>query len=99
MEINNLNILPVLKKNHQLRTNDIYCLVRHPMYGSLLLLCFSLMLNNVNIFSLFVFMGLAINLFLKATYEEGKLLAKFSEYEDYQKKTSMFFPLKFFFKK
>jgi protein-S-isoprenylcysteine O-methyltransferase Ste14 len=95
MKVSNLNIMPDLKNNHKLRTEDIYCFVRHPMYSSVLLLCFALLLNNINILSTVVFIVLAVDLFLKALYEEGKLLAQFSEYEAYQKKTSMFFPFKF----
>ena len=94
MKVSNLNVLPDLKKGHQLRTQDIYCFVRHPMYSSVLLLCFALLLNHINVFSIFIFTVLALDLFFKARYEESKLLATFSEYATYQKHTSMFFPLK-----
>ena len=92
MKIANLNILPDLKTNHQLRIEDIYRFIRHPMYSSVILLCFALFLNHINFLSIIVFTILVFDLYFKARYEEEKLLEEFSEYKEYKKQTSMFFP-------
>jgi len=95
MKVSNLNVLPDLKKNAQLRTNSIYSLVRHPMYTSVLLLCLALVINNTTIFTITIYILLFINLILKARYEEKVLLEQFKQYKQYKEKTSMFFPLKY----
>ncbi|ALE51883.1 hypothetical protein SP60_00580 [Candidatus Thioglobus autotrophicus] len=92
MKVSNLNIMPTLKKSHQLRTNGIYQFIRHPMYTSVLLLCLALMLSNVHYISQVVMLILLIDLILKSRFEEKLLIERFENYPAYQQKTGRFIP-------
>ena len=92
MKISNLNVMPTLKKSHQLRTNGIYQFIRHPMYTSVLLLCLALMLSNVHYISQVVMLTLLIDLILKSSFEEKLLIKRFENYLEYQQKTGRFIP-------
>ena len=92
MKLDNLNILPSLTKNHELRTSGIYRFIRHPMYSSVLLLSFALMLSNANTIAQIVMLILFIDLILKSNLEEQLLLDRFNNYHSYQKTTGRFLP-------
>ena len=92
MKMNNLNVVPTLKKMHQLRTNGIYHFVRHPMYTSVLLLCLALMLTNTHYISQGVMLVLLVNLILKSRFEEKLLKKRFDNYQAYKEKTGRFIP-------
>ena len=92
MKMNNLNVVPTLKKMHQLRTNGIYQFVRHPMYTSVLLLCLALMLTNTHYISQGVMLVLLVNLILKSRLEEKLLTKRFDNYQAYKEKTGRFIP-------
>ena len=92
MKISNLNIMPTLKKSHQLRINGIYQFIRHPMYTSVLLLCLALMLSNTHYISQIVMLILLIDLILKSRFEEKLLTQHFENYSEYQQKTGRFIP-------
>jgi protein-S-isoprenylcysteine O-methyltransferase Ste14 len=92
MKVSNLNIMPTLKKSHQLRTNGIYQFIRHPMYTSVLLLCLALMLSNVHYISQTVMLILFVDLILKSRFEEKLLIERFENYPAYQQKTGRFIP-------
>ncbi len=94
MKFNNLNIIPELKDNHQLRTHGIYKFIRHPMYTSVLLSCLALVLSNPHWIAQFVMTVLLINLILKSNFEEKLLLKRFKDYSKYRQKTGRFFPFK-----
>ena len=92
MKFDNLNILPNLIKNHKLRTTGIYRFIRHPMYSSVLLLSFALLLSNAHIYAQIVMGILLINLILKSNVEEKLLLDRFDNYQAYRRTTGRFFP-------
>ena len=92
MRINNLNVYPELKEKHELRTQGIYKYIRHPMYTSVLLLSFALMLSNANIYAQIVMVILLIDLILKSNVEEKLLLDRFNTYQQYRKTTGRFLP-------
>ncbi len=92
MKLSNLNILPSLKNNHQLVTTGIYGYIRHPMYTSVILLCFGLLLTNLSIVNQLVMLILVIDLILKSSHEEKLLLTRFANYQDYKNKTARFLP-------
>ena len=92
MKISNLNIAPTLKQAHRLRTNGIYKFIRHPMYTSVLLLCFALMLSNSHFLSQSVMLILLVDLILKSNLEEKLLTQRFKKYPEYQQKTGRFIP-------
>lgn len=92
MKPKNLNITPSLRAEHQLVTNGIYDIIRHPMYLSVLLLCFALMLSNSHIGSQLVMFILWVNLILKSRLEETLLNERFSDYQAYKNRTGRFLP-------
>ena len=94
MKFNNLNIIPTLKDNHQLRTHGIYKFIRHPMYTSVLLSCLALVLSNPHWIAQLVMAVLLINLILKSNFEEKLLLKRFKSYSKYRQKTGRFLPFK-----
>ena len=94
MKFNNLNIIPTLKDNHQLRTHGIYKYIRHPMYTSVLLSCLALVLSNPHWIAQLVMTALLINLILKSNFEEKLLLKRFKSYSKYRQKTGRFLPFK-----
>lgn len=96
MKIGNLNVAPALKENHQLVTSGIYRWVRHPMYTSVLMFCFGLMLSNSHLASQLMMFVLCIDLVLKARLEEILLDQRYPEYHDYQKNTGKFLPYLWF---
>ena len=55
MKISNLNILPELKKEHNLVESGIYSFIRHPMYTAVMLFCLALTLSRFDAISLGVF--------------------------------------------
>lgn len=89
-----LTALPDPKKESKLNTEGLYKYARHPMYTSVLLICFGVAgLNGSFIKSIFCIL-LVILFVFKAKYEEKLLSTKFSNYASYAKKTAMFLPIK-----
>lgn len=96
MKLGNLNIVPTLKKQHQLITNGIYHWIRHPMYTSVLLLCLAFTLTNSHQTAQLVMLILLLDLVLKSNLEEKLLSQRFEKYQDYKNKTGRFIPFLFF---
>ena len=92
MKIPNLNILPELKKEHNLVKSGIYSLIRHPMYTAVMLFCLALTLSRFDAISLGVFAILCIDLYFKSKKEESYLLDRFKSFQEYRSKTSRFLP-------
>jgi protein-S-isoprenylcysteine O-methyltransferase Ste14 len=94
-----LNWSPTLeiRKEHQLITNGIYGVIRHPMYASqwLWVIAQSLLLQNwiAGFFSIVVW---ALFYFLRVPPEEKMMLDTFGdEYHEYMKRTGAVFPKRF----
>jgi protein-S-isoprenylcysteine O-methyltransferase Ste14 len=92
MKVSNINVAPALKENHQLVTSGIYRWIRHPMYTSVLMFCFGLMLSNSHLISQLMMLVLCIDLVLKARLEETLLEQRYPEYSKYQNETGKFLP-------
>jgi len=92
MKLNNLNIVPTLKDNHQLVTHGIYRLIRHPMYTSVLLFCLAFTLTIADNQAVVVMFILLIDLILKSNVEEKLLSEHFDTYSNYKTKTGRFLP-------
>ncbi|SMN16527.1 hypothetical protein CRYPA_303 [uncultured Candidatus Thioglobus sp.] len=92
MKFDNLNIIPTLKENHQLRTQGVYQCIRHPMYTSVLLFCLALMLSNPHWIAQLIMIILLINLILKSNFEEKLLSKRFKNYSEYRQNTGRFIP-------
>lgn len=78
---------------HILVDEGVYCLVRHPLYASLMLMLFggSTVYRNwmSAVMTAFIFVPF---MYYRAKQEEVLLREEFSEYKDYARNTGMFFP-------
>lgn len=80
----------------QLVTAGIYKYIRHPMYGSLLLLAWGVFLKNTTIYGLLAVLTTTAFLVATAKIEERENISFFGlNYKDYMKKTKMFIPYLF----
>ena len=96
MTFRNLNILPEIRPGSRLIIHGPYRYIRHPMYSALLLVTFALMVDTFSPARLILWIILAIDLWVKLTFEESLLAQRFGEYRDYQHRTKRIIP--FFFK-
>lgn len=83
---------PRPKENTELITWGIFGLIRHPIYGGIIMFCFGLGLYQEEIYKLAVAGGMLLFFYLKSLYEERNMRAQFERYAEYQKKTGRFFP-------
>ncbi len=93
MKLSNLNIVPELKNNHLLVSHGIYRYIRHPMYTSLILQGFAVVLTNLEISQWLVYLIMVITLFFKSEKEQNYLTKRFDNYQEYQKNTGRFLPI------
>lgn len=92
----NLTPNPIPREEGTLVESGVYGWVRHPIYSAALLLALGLTTWMASVAHLAIFLGLAMLLWVKARAEERLLRERFRHYEEYQKKTGMFFPKVFF---
>lgn len=77
-------------------TDGIYKYIRHPLYGSLLLLAWGAYLKYISIYSTVAVLFATGSLIATAKIEERENLSSFgSSYKEYIKKTKMFVPYLF----
>ena len=85
--------LYTFEKTTQLITNGIYHYIRHPLYGSLLMLALGVFFKRITWLSIILVALAVIFLTITAKIEEKENLAFFgSAYLDYKSKTKMFIP-------
>ena len=81
------------EKTTQLITTGIYRYIRHPLYLSLILGGFGIMLKDPGWLQLVLSLVNFSAVFLTARVEEKEMIRKFGDsYRDYMKDTRMFFP-------
>ena len=83
----------VIYKDHTLVTNGVYKIVRHPLYASIIWAIYAIgvLRSNYCVYILNTFIFIPF-MYYRAKQEEKELIKVFKNYEDYQKKTGMFFP-------
>ena len=91
-KLHNFNIIPEIKDGASLVRDGIYGYVRHPMYFSVALMMFGLIIYNLNIVNISIYMLMILALFLKARKEERLWGAKTPQYAKYKQKTKMMIP-------
>jgi len=91
-KLGNFNIRPNIKENCSLITTGIYSYIRHPMYTSVLVSMFGVMLLYINIFEIVIFFILLLNMLVKMFYEESLWLCTSQEYKEYTKNTKRLIP-------
>jgi len=91
----NLNIAPTVRDGAQLITGGPYRLIRHPMYASVLLTAWALILDQFSLLRLVAGLILTADLMIKMMYEEGILKGHFRDYPAYMEKTKRIIPFIF----
>ena len=91
----NLTPFPTPLDDGSLIETGLYKHIRHPIYTGILMLTFGFGLFQASFWKIFISLVLWALFYIKSTYEERLLLAKFPTYESYALKTSRFFPIPF----
>jgi len=91
----NFNIAPDVLTNAKLVILGPYKLIRHPMYTSVLGISLCYVIDSFTMYKMMMFVVLAIDLLMKLNYEEKILGLRFSEYDDYRKRTKRLIPFIF----
>jgi len=82
-----------IENTTNLVTTGLYKYIRHPLYLSLMLGGFGVLLKDIGYTQIFLAFINFISLVFTAKVEEKEMIKKFgAEYVDYIKKTKMFFP-------
>lgn len=91
-KLGNFNITPEIKENASLITTGAYRYIRHPMYFSVLVMMFGVVVSEPTLLSLFIYALLVVTLFLKAQKEETLWIEQSSEYKTYMQQTKRIIP-------
>jgi len=82
-----------IEKTTKLVTAGVYRYIRHPFYSSLLLLCWGILLKNVNWIGIVLAVITTVFLVITAKKEESENIRYFGEaYQEYMQHTKMFLP-------
>lgn len=95
MHLGHFNIIPDPMPDIQLVTHGPYQFIRHPMYFSIILFFFPLVILQLAWLPLALYLSLCTTLFIKLTYEEHLLTEKLNDYAQYQKKAKRLIPFIF----
>ncbi|MFK5938302.1 MAG: isoprenylcysteine carboxylmethyltransferase family protein [Sulfurimonas sp.] len=92
-KLGNFNIVPDIKEDCTLVKSGIYGYIRHPMYTSVLVTMFGVLLLYWNVYyMIYVYAILLVNLLVKMFYEESLWKCHSDEYVQYTKSTSRLIP-------
>jgi protein-S-isoprenylcysteine O-methyltransferase Ste14 len=82
-----------MEETTSLINSGLYRYIRHPLYLSLILGGFGIMMKDPGWTQILLAGGNFIALYVTARVEEGEMIGKFGkEYTDYMKDTKMFIP-------
>lgn len=82
----------IMAEARVLVTTGPYRRVRHPMYAAHFLIFLCVLLQRFAPLTLGLYVAFVVGQVLRARIEERKLAATFPEYEEYRRRTGMFFP-------
>jgi len=88
----NFNIRPDIKENCTLVSHSIYKYIRHPMYASVLLSMFGVLVLYANIYVSILYVILLANMLTKMFYEEFLWHSKDENYKEYAQNTYRLIP-------
>lgn len=92
MHLGHFNIIPDPMPDIEIVTHGPYRYIRHPMYFSIVLFFFPIVLIQIDWIALAVYTSLCFILFIKLSYEENLLVDTLPDYAEYQKKTKKIIP-------
>jgi len=84
---NSLTPFPVPRADQSVKTGGPYALVRHPMYGAVILIALGWSIGFAPVVGLALTAALAVFLDLKARREEAWLAEGLEGYDDYRRRT------------
>lgn len=88
----NTHVTPLVGEDARLVTSGPYAFIRHPMYSSVLLALWPLIVDHPSLPRLAAGVILTIDLCFKMIFEERLLKQHFAGYEAYMKKTKRLIP-------
>ena len=88
----NLSPFPSPKSNSQLIKKGLYKYIRHPIYTGILFLLFGYGIYMNSLFKIIIAFVLLLLFYFKTSYEEQRLIQKFTDYSEYKKTAGSFFP-------
>lgn len=91
-KLGNFNIVPDIKEDCTLIKDGIYSYIRHPMYTSVVVTMFGVLLMYFNRVEMILYAILVVNMLLKMFYEESLWHCEGDEYREYAKNTSRLIP-------
>lgn len=83
---------PQPKEGAELRSNGVYALARHPLYGGLIVATLGWTIFRLSPWGLITWLVLSVFFDRKASREETWLAAKYPEYANYQKRSKKLIP-------
>jgi len=92
MKLGNFNVVPYPVVNGNMVTVGPYSVIRHPMYTSIYIFAFALLVGQFDFAKLIVSIILVTGLIVKMLYEEGLLCKHFPGYKAYMQKTKRVIP-------
>ena len=91
-KLDNFNIRPDIKEDCLFIQDGIYAYIRHPMYSSVLISMFGVLILYANLYELVLYILLFINMFIKMFYEESLWHCEGTQYKEYSEKTYRLIP-------
>lgn len=87
-----LSPFPSPKEGSKLITSGAFTFARHPIYSGIIMIAFGISFWLGSGYKLIISLVLAILFYAKSSYEEKRLMDRFSEYVNYKAQTGRFFP-------
>jgi protein-S-isoprenylcysteine O-methyltransferase Ste14 len=82
----------IMTEARTLITGGIFGYIRHPLYTGHFIMFFGSMLLRLNWFAIGLYLFFMVGQVMRARVEERKLAGAFAQYEEYRRRTGMFFP-------
>lgn len=82
----------IMSEARELIVRGIFRRIRHPLYTGHFIMFFGSMLLRLHVLSIILYLIFCVGQVVRAGVEERKLMQTFPEYQDYKKRTGMFFP-------
>ena len=91
-KIGSFNVRPDIREDCDLVKDGVYAYVRHPMYASVIVTMFGIMLIYFGKLEAVAYAILVLNMLMKMFYEESLWHCHSDEYLEYSKNTSRLIP-------